>query len=447
MSPTTIIMSEWERRGPDEDVRLLGYSFGDDETVRLRARRLTESGRVEFRELRDGLFIRSNSYVGNVQLGNLRLVIQPKISGAPLLNLLRYAYNLRNLDLHGPATQAIGDSTFLDLLIHQLLVETQELIARGLHRNYERTENVLTSPRGRIDFQRYALNGGTAKAALPCIYHPRLQNTLVNRVLLSGLQLAARLTGDLILRARLRRLAALLADDVLPLRLERQVMGRVWREIDRRTAAYRPSLILIQMLIQMAGVRLDESPEQVRLPGFLFDMNRFFQAFLSRFLHENLLGHKVQDEYRLRDMMVYAEGFNPRGLESPTPRPDFVVSTRGSIVAILDAKYIDLWHHGPPASILYQLTVYALSQGLGSSTTILYPTMDASASESRLDIRHPLNQRIQAQIILRPVHLGQLEQLISHSVSHRNRQHRLGVAKYMIFGEPTGATSPIQIPQ
>jgi 5-methylcytosine-specific restriction enzyme subunit McrC len=282
---------------------------------------------------------------------------------------------------------------------------------------------------------------------LPCIYHPRLQNTLVNRVLLSGLQLAVKLTGDLNLRARLRHLAALMAEDVVPLSLDRQLMGRVWREMDRRTAAYRPSLILIQMLIQFAGVLLKKSPDQVRLPGFLFDMNRFFQTFLSRFLHENLPGYKVQDEYRLRDMMVYAEGFNPRGLESPTPRPDFVISRRGSIVAILDAKYIDLWHHGPPASVLYQLTVYALSQGLGSSTTILYPTMDAAASESRLDIRHPLNQRIQAQIILRPVHLGQLEQLISHSVSRNNIQHRLGVAKYMIFGEPTGASNPMQVPQ
>ena len=99
MTRITVTMREWRRRGPREDKRLAGLSFGDDHFSRRQAESLTDLGRVEILELAEGLRIRSNSYVGNVQLGELRIIIQPKISGRSLVNLIRYAYGLRNLEL------------------------------------------------------------------------------------------------------------------------------------------------------------------------------------------------------------------------------------------------------------------------------------------------------------------------------------------------------------
>ena len=46
---------------------------------------------------------------------------------------------------------------------------------------------------------------------------------------------------------------------------------------------------------------------------------------------------------------------------APTPRPDYVMSRGGHIVAIADAKYRDLWKRDLPSGMLYQLSVYALS--------------------------------------------------------------------------------------
>jgi 5-methylcytosine-specific restriction enzyme subunit McrC len=431
---TSITLSEWETLGPENSSDLAGRFLDASAGTRHVIERLTESNFLGISELRRGLQIKAYSHVGRIRIGELNITILPKIKGTSLLSLVRYAYGFRRLNLLSDSTHLVDNCGFEDLLISQLNAEVQELISRGLLRAYIGTSERLGSPRGRIDLTRMALDGGTVTATLPCLHHPRTEDTLLNRVLMAGLRLAASLASAVELRRESRRLASLMDEQVSPIRLDGVMMDQAIRKMNRLTTAYASALSIIRLLVEAQGVVLEGQNVTTTLPGFLFDMNAFFQALVSRFLRENLPEYTVRDEHGLKGMMRYNPKFNPQRRHSPTPRPDYVVTQHGMIRSILDAKYRDLWDKQLPREMLYQLVVYAIGHRQRPQSSILYPTTSPLAKEARIDISDPLFGKPIGQVSLRPVLLTQLEKLVTSKTSQARRE-RESLAQRLAFGE------------
>ncbi|MCS6902276.1 MAG: hypothetical protein RMJ98_21695, partial [Myxococcales bacterium] len=175
-------------------------------------------------------------------------------------------------------------------------------------------------------------------------------------------------------------------------------------EIHRGARAYLPALELIEALLRgQIGV------EGALPSGFLYDMNRFFQAVVGRLLREHLREYEIQEEWSLHGLLRYAPEANPHQRRPPTPRPDFALFSSGRLVALLDAKYRDLWTEALPREMLYQLTLYAI--GHGQSSILVYPSDDPYAREARVELREPGGTWGFRTVALRPLSLTRLATL------------------------------------
>ena len=430
----TIQMHEWERLTAHDEPALAGLDLDHHPLARAISEDLTQKDILEVLELRNGISVRSTSFVGRIELGDLQITIRPKIRHNMFVTLLRYAYHLRDIRLMADTKLEAEPDAFQDILIECLLAETSELISRGLHRQYRRLDAELPAPKGRIDVQRLALRNSTVQADIPVIYHLRLEDCLINQVLLAGLHFAVRLTTDLALRTRLRRVAGTVQGEVthLPV-LDLHILQRVRREMSRLTAHYVPSITLIELLVRSTGITLQDSNRQVKLPGLLFDMNHFFERLITRFLSEHLSEFEVYPQSRLMGLMSYDPEHNPRRRQAPTPRPDLVIKQGTHLIALLDAKYRDLWESALPREMLYQLAVYALSQGRNGKAVILYPTTEDSPKPQIIAIQDPLVGEQKAQIILRPVNLSCLSSLLRET-GRAATHERVQYAKFLVLG-------------
>lgn len=428
----SITLSEWQTMGPTDCEELQRF-LDDSKASQAVSAKLANSRLLKITELRRGIEVRAFSHVGRIRIGDLSVTVLPKLRGQSLLRLLRYAYGFRRLKLLSDTSHNFEECGFEDLLVHQLNAEARELFLRGLQRSYVPQNDQLASPRGRIDIQQLATDSVSLTATLPCRHFPRIEDTLVNRTLLAGLKLAARVASSVDLSRESRMLAASIKDPVSEIVLSSTVLDQVERQINRMTKNYASAISIIRLLLEGQGISLEGEKVRHRLSGFMFDMNAFFQTLLSRFLDEHLHGFKVIDERSLKHMMRYNPNFSP-ARTAPTPRPDYVVTKQGQTVAILDAKYRDIWEKKLPREMLYQLVVYAISNQT-QSAAIIYPTTDSMAHEVRIDVSDPLNGRPLGQVSLRPIDLEHLETLVTdRTVAGKNACHNYAIK--MAFGDP-----------
>lgn len=403
-----------------------GLKLGDAHAVKVAA---ALRDRIDILETSVGLDIAATSWVGSIDVGPIRVNVRPKLPRTPLTQLFRYAYGLRDLALHDETQTPTAAGGIHDLLAAMLASEADSLLRQGLAKRPVQRLEKLESPRGRIALGEIARQGGVIEARLPCRHFDRRVDWHLNQILRAGLDKAATGCEDRDLRHRLHRLASAFPEASPQLRADRDSTARAQRELTRMTATYEPALALIRLLEDMQGVELDAPTGPVRIPGYLFDMNVFFQSLVSRFLHANLTGGRVEDEKVVRNIFSYVPDANPKRRAAPHVRPDYALFEGGSLRAFLDAKYRDVWDKGYPNQWLYQLAIYALASPSRVSI-MLYASMADGATDEVIEMHSPAVglSNESTVIVIRPVPLEKLAALIVPAERHRSLTERQQLA-------------------
>ncbi|MCE7869661.1 hypothetical protein DYH09_04695 [bacterium CPR1] len=369
------------------------------------ADRLRASGRLQITETRRGLRVTAGRWVGTVQLEDVQLVIEPRLAPSATATLLRYAYRLGRRSVPRVASPAT-EAGFLELIAELMLEETDVLLQRGLFQDYRPREELLVSPRGKIQLPGPALPG---RVGLVCVHAPRTHDVPLNRALagcLADLASGLRLPWlALELHQRERILSELCS---APRNLTGSLLKEAFASLDRRSEYYRPALELADLIHRSLSFGFSQG-SVAPMGEFLFDMSRLFERTLERLCIDHCpAGFTVAPQERHYRAFRYQR--NPAGWRRPSLRPDLLVRDRsGKTRLVLDAKYKDLDRSEFGMRDLCQMTLYSLAYD-HAPARIVYP---ASGVREQTSLRFFFpDGSCQATVLFQGIDLGELARAI-----------------------------------
>ncbi|MFD3805843.1 McrC family protein [Streptomyces sp. NPDC058619] len=301
--------------------------------------------------------LRAGSKVGAVAVEapgsgeRITLRITPKVPIARLFFVLGYSLDPLGGWRDGPVEVA-EHRDLLPALAHSVERQIDRSLRQGLLQGYRTTEESSLVVRGRLREAEQIRRRFGAMLPVEVTYDEFTTDIAENRILRAAVERLLRLPGvPREVRRRLLHQRARLVD-VTPL-----VRGQprpAWHPT-RLNARYHQALHLSGIVLD--GASAEHTVGAVRIDGFLFDMNKLFEDFVTVALREALRGTtltgRLQDSHHLDEAAAIRM------------RPDFVLYGPGtSPLAVADAKYKAQKRDGYPDTDLYQMLAYCTALGL-----------------------------------------------------------------------------------
>ena len=318
--------------------------------------------------------LRPDSTVGALEVGDISLLINPKVGIPQLLSLACYAMGLFRQQ----------DKRLFDFEQHQALPDTLALalnsaanraFARGLLHGYRSEEDSLYTVRGRIRFDDQLRRRFDIPLPIEVRYDEFTEDILPNQLVKAAThRLGAMHLRSAEARRRLGRIAGLL-DNVSLVDFSANDVPDV--TFDRLNEHYRDVVGLSRLILRHSA--FESSRGAVRANGFLIDMNQLFQQFVTQALREAL--NVSEPVLRENSIASLDEG------RRVNLRPDLVWQAGGTIRFVGDVKYKNLVsnRNEPPNADLYQLLAYTMAANLPGGT-LIYAKGEAEPVEYK--VRH-----------------------------------------------------------
>ena len=306
------------------------------------------------------------STVGAVEVGGLSVLIRPKIGIPRLLSLACYA--MSRFEPRREMFDFEREDALPDVLARALSAAAHRAFSRGLLHGYRTEEEALYTVRGRIRFAEQMRRRFGVPLPVEVRYDEFTDDILENRLV----RAATTRLGSMPLRsAEARRglgWTAGMLDNVSPEEFRPIAVPEVG--FDRLNEHYREVVALSRLVLRHSA--FESGRGEVRASGFLMDMNKVFQEFVTVALREALsVSESVFGEKPIDSLDTAGHV----GL-----RPDLTWWLGGDCVFVGDAKY----KHVKPESVrhadLYQLLAYTTALDLPGGL-LVYAKGEADAAE------------------------------------------------------------------
>jgi 5-methylcytosine-specific restriction enzyme subunit McrC len=277
--------------------------------------------------------------------------ITPKVPVARLFFLVGYSLDPAGGRRDGEVGVA-GHRDLLPAFAHAVERQIDRALRQGLLQGYRATEETAPVVRGRIREAEQIRRRFGATLPVEVAYDEFTTDITENRILRTAVERLLRLPGvPRDVRRRLLHQRARLAD-ITPVGRGQELPG--WRPT-RLNSRYHHALHLARAVLENSSA--EHAPGGLRVDGFLFDMNRLFEDFVTVALREafgdSAYTARLQDPHHLDEAAAIRM------------RPDFVLyGPDGRPCAVVDAKYKAEKRGGFPDGDLYQMLAYCTALGL-----------------------------------------------------------------------------------
>ncbi|MDE2823058.1 MAG: hypothetical protein OXK79_06095 [Chloroflexota bacterium] len=321
----------------------------------------------------DAYSLTPGSTVGAVEVGNLSVLIRPKIGIPQLLSLACYTIGkveFQKADFEFPEETALPDALAL-----ALVSAARRAFSRGLLHGYRTEEEALYTMRGRIRFDDQVRRRFGIPLPIEVRYDEFTDDILANRLVKAA---AIRLGGMHLRSHKARRdlswVAAML-DNVSYVEFPPNDVPEV--TFNRLNAHYEQVVALARLVLRRGAFEANRGT--VRASGFLMDMNQVFQEFVTVALREEL---KVPEHLFGERYICTLDKTGRIGL-----KPDLVWRDAGAFVFVGDAKYKRIRDERIPNADLYQLLAYATALNLPGGL-LVYAEDEDECESATYTVRH-----------------------------------------------------------
>ena len=306
------------------------------------------------------------NHVGVVQIGGLVIEVLPKADRnagineqgrwqQALLTMLHVAHDLPLYEAQ-QASLRLRHTSLLDFFLGLYVREVQQLVHRGLVKQYHTVQGNLTTLKGRLDFPRHLRHNLVHRERFAVVHQTYDTDHLLHSILGEALHIALRTTQDGLLKGRMQDLEWAFE----PVK-DRPINGATFQRLrlGRKTNDYSRAVQLAKLIILNYSPDLHHGREPVL--GILFDMERLWEKFMLRLLKRHCPEGYIVTGQETTDFW-----------EGRTIRPDIMITSPGGERAIVDTKW-KMPDEGKPAmSDLQQLFAYNVQFGCDHSV-LLYP--------------------------------------------------------------------------
>ena len=365
-----ITLKEWERKeavpltAAERDA-LLALTAGDDEPDRQSGVIAVEpvSGTADRYNLRPG------SVIGAVEIGDLSVLIKPKIGIPQVLSLACYA--IGNVKFQREDFAFPDEDALPDVLAMALARQARLAFARGLLHGYRTEEEALYTVRGRIRFDDQLRRRFGIPLPVEVRYDEFTDDVLANQLVKAA---AHRLRRSALRSDQARRDLGWLESRLETVSLAPFSPVNVPSvRFDRLNEHYRGVVELSRLILRHG--EFEAGRGTVRASGFLMDMNVVFQGFVTAALRDEL--GVAPALFREENILSLDEGGRVR------LRPDLTWWRGRTCVFVGDAKYKNLTGRPVPNADLYQMLAYATALDLPGGL-LVYAEDEADPREYRI---------------------------------------------------------------